>query len=63
MSINATKRKTVSKYKISQNITPVKRWMNQGPFGNSNKEVSSLASGFSINDKASSACVPKITLS
>lgn len=49
MSINATKRKTVSKYKISQNITPVKRWMNQGPFGNSNKEVSSLASGFSIN--------------
>lgn len=29
MSINATKRKTVSKYKISQNVTPVKRWMNQ----------------------------------
>tara|TARA_B100001287_G_scaffold275665_1_gene283965 strand:+ start:51 stop:1484 length:1434 start_codon:yes stop_codon:yes gene_type:complete len=49
MSINATKRKAVSKYKISQIVTPVKKWVNQGPFGDSNNEVSSLASGFSIN--------------
>ena len=49
MTINTTKRKAVSKYKISQIPTPPKTWMTQGPFGSGNADPSSVASGFSIN--------------
>ena len=30
MSLHTTKRKTATKYKLSQRKTPIKNWMNQG---------------------------------
>ena len=49
MSLHTTKRKTATKYKLSQRKTPIKNWMNQGPFGDSDTPPSSHASGFSVN--------------